>query len=172
MSHKEKAFGSSAQDPLKSNRYIQQMISELSFFNDIDSYDEIERGMALQNLMDSLGLLYLEYFQFHLEEAMAFGSAQEPLLRLAARHIDEDYISLLRDLTLRLDEPELWERACWDRTRVEAFNAMFGEIVGRLDLEFVERRMQRAKHNFSVEDHRVPRNAPKSHWWWFSHFGE
>ena len=178
MSHKGKAFEPSAHDPLQPKNYAQQLLDEFSFFDEIESYDAQQRWLAVRHLMRALGLLYLEYFQFHPEEAMAFGSAHEPLLRLAAGHIEEEYIRRLRRLTASLDEPELWERACWERTRVEAFNAMFGETVGFFDsagfedLEAVEERMQEAKHNFSIEDHRIPQNVPESHWWWFNHFDE
>lgn len=57
------------------------------------------------------------------------------------------------------------------RTNIEAFQAMFGEITGQFGewiMEDFRDTMKACKSAAIVlKDEEIPKNIPKSHWWWF-----
>ena len=50
---------------------------------------------------------------------------------------------------------------------IEAFNAMFEEIIESIDIEDIENCMQHRKDSETINPSLIPPNTPKSHWWWW-----
>lgn len=145
-----------------------ELLKAFNPLKDIERYDVILKRRVIQNFMDSLGRLFFDYFQFHKEKALVDVS----LLQVVKKHIQEIYIFDLRYLIYLIEYPGEWDKVCLQRSRLEAFNEMFGSAVGLLNLDEVEEEMQGVKHNFSVNKNLVPNNVPSSHWWWFHSFWE
>ena len=119
------------------------------------------------DFMDDLGKLYLDYFQFHIDEVMSCVADYKDQLSFLIPMINKYYIgSKWRLITLHHRYCDSWHIACNVQTNVEAFKEVFREISQTIDdsalidhLNFMRGRF------FSVPD-KVPENIPKGHWWW------
>ncbi|MCE5318346.1 MAG: hypothetical protein LLG04_13430 [Parachlamydia sp.] len=121
--------------------------------------------------MDEMGALYLDYFQYHLEEAQAIGLQYATDICWAAKAINMCYIYKLWSRALHADDwSDIWLEVCWGRTNIEAFHAMFGEFVRELDVAGILEYMESKKGHEKVDLRQIPKNVPKSHWWWFEDF--
>jgi hypothetical protein len=128
---------------------------------------------AVKIFMKKLGLLFLDYFQIHLEEAEAIGRDHEPLLKSVFDDINSLYvIELWYQLTNADEWADVWKTACWGRTNIEAFNAMFGKRVGDLPTEDIVEYMEAQKGKGGLEQDQIPKNFHKSQSWWFADFGK
>lgn len=125
------------------------------------------RDLIFYHFMPALRKLYLSYYQWHLNKKPLDQEAQE-ILRQATVHFWLYGIDLENFLMGTFEDFNEWDRVCIQRTNIEAFNAMFQEIVS-IDIEDIEDQMQRRKQTgvtLSSAD-LIPQNTPRSHWWWW-----
>ena len=114
--------------------YVEKLVSLLESTKEWENKVDFALQMAVEGFMKALGPLYLDYFQYHIKEAKVCALDYQKLLPLLVKTINRIYINnmwLSLKSASEWDDP--WERACWIRTNIEAFQVMFGEMAGRLD---------------------------------------
>ncbi len=122
-----------------------------------------------EKFMDELWPLYLDYFQYHLEEARIASINHQELLSNNIEIINKMYVDSQFDYVERTTSNEYedppWVEACKVRSRIEAFNDMFG-FLGTLNNEdFVEWLFDYRGNAFLADE---ICDAPKKHWWWIA----
>lgn len=89
----------------------------------------------------------------------------------ALRPINVSYVyKLWSRLTNSDDWADVWEVACWGMTNIEAFNAMFSNVVPELDAGSIVEYLEDRKKQEWLDPTSIPKKVPQTHWWWFSHF--
>lgn len=127
--------------------------------------------VAVQDFMDKIGRLYLNYFQFHIEEANISAMDYQELLPKFVKVINLEYVYEKEHRLAMADNfDELWETACWARTNIEAFQAMCGNFAGHLDAVDLVAYMQDKKGIVRADRNVIPTHVPSTHWWWFADF--
>lgn len=127
-------------------------------------------NLTINDFMDNLWNLYLDYFQFHIEDAKFYASQYHDLIVDNYSYIHERYISKTIYRIRSADDYESkWDLACKFRSNIEVFQEIFGHIVGKINsegfddiVEYVED-CKGTTRGFSREMDKVP----QSHWWWF-----
>ncbi len=120
-----------------------------------------------EKFMDDLWSLYLDYFQYHLEEVRIALVNHQKLLSKNIEILNDMYVDSQFDYVERttsneyLDPP--WVEACKIRSRIEAFNDMFG-FLGTLNNEGFACWLVEYQGEASFVDEIC--DAPKKHWWW------
>jgi hypothetical protein len=131
----------------------------------------IDKEYEPEIFMDEIGKLFLDYFQFHVQEATSIGKEFEEELTWAVRFIDVHYVYLTQfSLSSASSWKDVWPTACLTATNIEAFGMMFGEIVGELDAGRIWEYIEDRREIESLEPHQRPKNVPKYHWWWFTEY--
>lgn len=121
--------------------------------------------------MNEMGHLFLDYFQHHLEEAKIIGARFASDLAWAVRAINLFYVYKLWSRLVQSDDwADLWETACWGRTNIEAFNAMFNDFAPELDAGGIVEYMEERKGSERLARNLIPKNVPQTQWWWFADF--
>lgn len=144
----------------------------LTLIKDWEKLSEKNQVIAIKFFMKCIGHLYLDYFQYHLDEAKEYGREHQEILRTILDPIEEFYI-IPMDMRLHemaSDADLVWAEAASVRTNMEAFQDMFGEYSGPWTEGLIEDYydlMDRLKDSMSFEAGQRPKNAPESHWWWF-----
>jgi len=147
--------------------YMNQLNVKIQSLADIHELPCNEQRTKMDNFMDSVRNLYLNYFYKDLQAAQQCAQGNRQTLesvRLLA-------LGYLRDLDSFITMPfegfgGEWEVICSQRTNVEAYNEMFGEVIRKLDTSEVEQDMQDIREK--AECPGIPKNMPKSHWWWWA----
>ncbi|MCE5317513.1 MAG: hypothetical protein LLG04_09180 [Parachlamydia sp.] len=133
------------------------------------SEGRVGKKETIWRFMHAIGDLYMDYFQKHLSEASKCAQSHKEILQKENDAIFELYIIelmfKLENVDEQFDDP--WDKACRGRTNIEAFNAMFGEIVDKLPTDELVEFMDRRKDLAWLPPNEIPPNAPKSHWWWY-----
>lgn len=153
----------------------QKLLTLFEFMKNREQLTEFGQESAIQFFMTWIGYLYLDYFQFHLNEANEIGEKYEPLLLSLIQPI---YAITVMGFARRIDSAEgyadeLWEEACWEKTNIEAFHEMFGSIVGKIEgwgMEELDEYIGNKSYQH-LERNKIPKNAPTHHWWWYARFG-
>lgn len=152
--------------------YKDQLINQIESVKKWDQLSGLIREEAIEEFMRNIGLLYIEYFQTHLEEANRCALPHKDHLEKAVRPIEMFYIRNVMSYLNNFDAyDDPWEKACWARTNVEAFNSIFGGITRNLDADEMIEFMEGSRGLYSLDKELIPKNAPQTHWWWFENFG-
>ncbi|MCE5318231.1 MAG: hypothetical protein LLG04_12835 [Parachlamydia sp.] len=145
---------------------LRVQLSSIQTWKDLSGYDQKD---AIESFMNGIGQLFLDYFQYHLNEANKIGLEYGKDLVWAVRPIEILYIYKLRKRLASTDEwDDNWEVACLGRTNIEAFHLMFGEFLVELDAGDIEEYMEVRKEQAWIHPFSIPKNTPKTHWWWFT----
>lgn len=151
--------------------YLDKLTALLKSAKEWENIEGFAYEIAVENFMIELGQLYLEYFQFHPEDAKICAIDFQPLLPLLVEPINENYISpIMRGINHADSWDDPWERACWLRTNIEAFHTLFGDIAGRLDDEDIIEYMEGMKGSAVISYDKIPKVVTKNHWWWFTKY--
>lgn len=149
--------------------YACQLTEQLKRLDQIDQLPDGKRRDLIRDFMGSIGKLYLDHFQEHLPEAQKHGRLYQEKISKAVPFIQKEYVWDLEHFLQGIFEGYgEWERACQQRTIIEAFNAMFNGIVNPFDTEEIETCMQNRKYSEGIDQSKVPKNIPQSHWWWYN----
>ncbi len=129
--------------------------------------DSIKTWYIAKNFMDELWPLYLDYFQYHLEEAQIASINYQTLLAdnidvIQYRYVYKQFDAVERITSNEYEDPP-WELACEVRSTIEAFNDMFG-FLGRLECEELVK--WQLMYNKESGGGKKSFNAPPNHWWW------
>lgn len=147
-----------------------QLLEQIQSINRWNDLPEIKRKVAVEDFMEAIGRLYLDYYQFHLDEARNCSIKKKSTIESSFGFIIT-YISNLEH-TLRtadaMEDP--WETACRGRTNIEAFISMFDAPTDVIDSDGIESYMQDRKGNAQLRNSLIPKNVPSSHWWWFAKY--
>ena len=156
--------------------YKEQLIEQLRSVKEWDQLDGwYHKEDVIDSFRDTLCSLFLDYFQAHIEEAKECGFAYDDSFWKDALKSLNSFISseIRKEVRLKSSWEDLEDvclRACWIRTRIEAFNAMFGDRAGNLYTEDIVEWMQDYKDCVSsfryIYRESIPKNAPQTHWWW------
>lgn len=123
---------------------------------------------AVRNFIEEIGILYLNYFQTHLEESKICAIDYQQSLPLLVKLINTEYVYEMRHQLVTANAyDDTWETACSVRTNCEAFQDMFGV---HLDFAGIVEYMQDRKGNVRADRDTIPINTPLAHWWWFADF--
>lgn len=153
---------------LEVENYKEQLNTQLESIAKWNSLEEPAKEKAVSKFMRAIGQLFLDYFHNHLEEAKACGQIHKSLLKDMDKTIDNFYVTpLMSSLELASSWEEPWGRACLGRTNMVAFTSLFGDLTGELDIESLIVYMDKRKQNAVIDSDIIPKNTPKSHWWWF-----
>ena len=149
-------------------RCTQELTDYIEFIGNLESYPENRRSEAIALFMREIERLFLDYFQTHCDEAQTCGRVYTTTLRRVLPYIKQFYADELQSY-LQTSSPgwQQWDRACTERTRIEAFNAMLGNGSIPLNTEIIEKSMQRLKQYGGIPRYLIPKKMPHSHWWWF-----
>ncbi|MCE5317512.1 MAG: hypothetical protein LLG04_09175 [Parachlamydia sp.] len=154
-----------------SEQYQTQLLNQLVSIVEWRQYEDSEKKKAIWKFMDAIGNLYMDYFHDHQAQAKASLPLYKENLKHEFRQIIRLYVHQLMFRLENADElEEPWDIACRGRTNIEAFNAMFGEAIDTLPTTEIEKYMQAWKGRISLNKDEVPKNALKSHWWWFNDY--
>jgi hypothetical protein len=127
--------------------YKDQLVNELQSIAEWSSLSYWDKVDAADFFMSNIGILFIGYFQYHLDEAKQCGLEHKTILKHSIPAINEFYIIHLehriRNADYEFDDP--WERACWLRTNVAAFEEMFGQITGPLNAGFIKDYIENAR---------------------------
>ncbi len=158
--------------PKKSDpAYVDKLISLLASTKEWENKADFALQMAVEGFMKALGPLYLDYFQYHIEEAKVCALDYQERLPYLVTPINRLYINnMWLSLKSASEWEDPWERACWIRTNIEAFQMMFGDVAGRLDDADIIEYMDEMKGSFGLTPDQVPQNAPQSFWWWYEEY--
>lgn len=144
---------------------------QLKSIKNWESLSNFEKEHATAIFMKTIGCLFLEYFQYNLQEAKAIATEFSKEIAWAVRLINLFYIYRLDS---RISSSDIWEDmlepACRAMTNIEAFQAMFGDFAGELDADAIWEFLEERKDNYSLPPEVIPKNVPKSHWWWFADY--
>jgi len=149
--------------------YCDQLKELLASLKTWDQFqNEVDLEISIEEFMDRLWELYLDYFQFHQEEAKICLLDFQELLISQVPNINKHYVAESMSAIISADDfQDPWEIACKWRSRIEAFHELFGYLTGRLEddeiVEFVEERKDWTKTGVPMQREKIP----KSHWWWF-----
>ncbi|MCE2982706.1 MAG: hypothetical protein LW832_03970 [Parachlamydia sp.] len=92
-----------------SEKYQKSLIELIQSIKGWEKLNEIDQEVPVINFMDALGRLFLDYFQFHLDEANACAVQYQSLLKYSVRPISS-YITNLWGRLRGADEyEEPWE---------------------------------------------------------------
>ncbi len=142
----------------------------------LESADEWGKGIrgfdleiAQETFMDTVGSLCFDYFQNHEEEAKIFTLDYESSISTIFEFINKEYVSHMY-YKLQNISPEIsgWVFACKIKTNIEAFNFLFGHVVGKLEDPGIQTYLEERKESADIAWSEIPQNAPKSHWWWYA----
>lgn len=149
--------------------YKKELVADIKKLNAIAQVPVSEASDLIIDFMSSMGKLFLLYYQFHLNEAHTLAREDKAILEQAFPFISNYGIKLENFLMGTFEDFDEWDRVCIQRTNIEAVNAMFGEMIGSIDVEDIEDCMQQRKSDASISSsNQVPPNTPKSHWWWWN----
>jgi len=153
-------------------KYQQSLMELIQSIKGWEKLNEIEQEVQVFNFMDTLGHLFLDYFQFHLDESNACAVQYQSLLNYSVDPITSYIINLWGRLEGAGEYEDPWDEACWGRTNIEAFNTMFKQVLDPpLNPQCIDRYMNDRKGTAFLPWRDIPKNAPVSHWWWFEKFG-
>jgi hypothetical protein len=155
-------------DKEKYEKALIDQLDSIKRWHDLPEFDQLKYTTTF---MDKIGNLFLEYYQDHLDEARSCGQLYKASLEPATTLITDNYILHAANEITSADTAweDPWELACQTRTNIEAFNAMFGEIVNHLKVDAdLEEFMEKCQGSFYLSRKLIPNNVPISHWWWFS----
>jgi hypothetical protein len=125
-----------------------------------------QQRIQFARFMQSVGKLFLKYFSKDLEAAQKCAEGNKKTLENVHLLAQEYAIDLEGFLHNAFEDGGEWETVCARRTFIEAYNAMFGNVIKSLDTADVEESMQCRKEEASYSEG-IPKNVPESHWWWF-----
>ena len=156
----------------------QKLITLLEFIKMSFNLNQTGKNTAVNIFMKWLCQLYLDYFQYHLDEAKEIGKKYENVL---VALIDPIYYVRIVRFHHRMSCAEavgygddLWDEACLVKTQLEAFHEMFGCISGTVigyRVEELDRYLSTKSYQGADPD-KIPENVPKHHWWWFMFNGK
>lgn len=153
----------------ESERYHAQLMQMFESTEGWEKLDEFDKQDAIKDFMDSLGTLFLDYYQYHLDEAEKIGKIHQDKLINQRKNIAICYVyDLLDSLNSTGEFHNPWETACRGRTNIAAFNTMFANLVDPLPTQGLDEYMEDRRGVVKVSKERIPKNAPQSHWWWFA----
>ena len=116
-----------------------------------------------------VGDLFLRHFQIHPQKAQGISESHKEASSKVVPWIQESYVAKLEEfLQGTFEGYGEWKLACQQRTNIEAFNSMFGNLIFCLDTEQIDEYQQERKSSEGIDQNEVPTNIPKSHWWWFA----
>lgn len=164
-------------DPTKSNTLstvfqekLKKLLISIQGWKDLP---EFTREYRVEGFMDTLGQLYLDYFQSHLEEANAIGVEFVQDLGSTAFFIQEHYVSYKDSIFRRIEwaQEDLdgwWLQICLVATNTQAFNEMFETLKIHLNKERIAEYLDYYNgESAHVTESDIPKNMPQTHWWWF-----
>jgi hypothetical protein len=145
--------------------YINQLNVKIQSLADIHELPVNKQRRKKGKFMDFVGDMYLDYFYKDLQAAQLCAQGNKKTLE-SIRLLALGYVTDLDSFVTMPFEGfgGEWEVICCERTNIEAYNEMFGEVIRKLDTSEVEQDMQDIREK--AECPGIPKNAPKSHWWW------
>lgn len=149
--------------------YTKRLGASIQSLKGIQALANEDKQERIETFMDSVGSLFLEHFQDYLPEAKQGSHSFQSILQEAAPWLRKCYLLKLENLLLGTFEGYgEWNKACRQRTNIEAFNTMFHDVALPLDLSDVESYMQQKKELENIDPKDRPSRIPTSHWWWFT----
>lgn len=150
----------------KRTNYMNQLNAKIQPLGNISELPYSKQRIQLAHFMRAIGKLFLNYFHEDLEAAQQCAKGNKKTLE-SIHLLAQEYVIDLESKTHGGFEHEYeeWEYICSRRTNIEAFNAMFGNVIEPLNIIELEESMQDAREMGCVSE--IPQNVPKSHWWWF-----
>jgi len=120
--------------------------------------------------MDTLGHLYLDYFQYHIEEAQSIGKDFNNEIKQCLPLINQYYI-LQNYRRFRSCEAwdGLWHEVCWSATVIEVFHEMFGFLGFKLN-DWMLWEYVNDHPNADIEKDKTFLNMPFKHSWWYKKY--
>ena len=148
--------------------YEEELVATIRKLNEINQVSKSHANDLIIDFMSTIGKLYLSYYQWNLNKTQSLDKGLQEILKQAVPFFRLYGIKLENFLMGTFEDFNEWDNACIERTNIEAFNAMFHEIVN-IDVEDIEDCMQQRKDDVSISSpNLIPPNKPKSHWWWIS----
>jgi hypothetical protein len=148
------------------NNQLTDQLESIKRWHRLSTYNKI---YAINDFMNAIGQLYMDYFQYHLDEAQACASFYHVIFKQEFMNIMRDYVYRFFFKLKSADEwDDPWVVACRVRTNIEAFNSMFGGISPEnIPTEEFEQYLDERRDGYHLSQDEIPKNAPRSHWWWF-----
>lgn len=156
------------QENSDASHYEKKLAADINKLIEIPHLSDSEANDLIRVFMSSIGNSFLSYYQWHLSEAQNLAKENKEIIRQARPFLRLYGRKLENFLTGTFEDFDEWDDVCFRRTYIEAFNAMFGEIIS-IDVEDIEECMQQRKEDVSLSSSAlIPPNTPKSHWWWWN----
>lgn len=128
--------------------------------------DWLKAQDLIKDFLGEIGKLFLEYFQFHLDEARSCGYLYKDILKNLIWPIE--HLGYIRDeitWCTRSSYADDYEPILLARTNLEAFNSMFGEVVGFANLSHQDKLVDRFRGSSFSSPAKI--GIPISHCWWY-----
>lgn len=151
-------------------KYEALLIKQIESIRGWKDLPEDKQEWAVDEFMDAIGHLFLDYYQFHLDESRAYALKNQSILKSAYGPIITYIVNLKHTIytTDAMEDP--WETACLGRTNIEAFISMFDAPTEILDSDEIQSYMQHRKGNAELQKSLIPKNIPLHHWWWYEKY--
>ncbi len=148
--------------------YIAKLNQQIQLIAQLDALPDRERRAPIRNCMHTIGNLFLDYFQTHLQVAQKYAEYNQETLSRVTQLVQQYYVADLENfLQGTFEGYEEWKLVSRQRTNIECFNGMFSGVVDVLDTQEIDEYMQQRKNVEGIDQSQVPENMPKSHWWWY-----
>lgn len=145
----------------------------------------LDSTFFLKYFLEECGTLFLQYFQYHIDEAREYGLLNYAILSNVRRLIED--ASFVEKEIGKVDVKNInnfsdrvksnieafnnkfkigYYSVYRSRTNIEAFNSMFGEVIGIVNKKDFEN-VFLVENKGKVQYSEIFNYLPKSHWWWF-----
>lgn len=152
-----------------SSQYVNSLLKQIEAIRELEQLKKGEKRDRIKHFMISVGELFLDHFQRHPQIAQGIAEPHKEALAKVVPLIQENYVAKLEEfLQGTFEGYGEWKLACQQRTNIEAFNSMFGNLILSFDTEQIDEYLQERKNSEGIDQREVPANIPKSHWWWFA----
>jgi hypothetical protein len=146
-------------------KYSSSLLEQIEGTRNLETLNASETNQKVDAFMTEISKLYLQYNQLHIDQAETDVKDMKLVLDKAKDHIIEHYQNRLEiQLDLPFENNYEWLTVCKRRTNLEAFNIMFGKLVGNLDLQKIEECMQERKKYEGINKEDIPNNASNDFW--------
>ena len=155
-------------NPSTDNTYGKKLSSLLASLEQWNTTMLCDRMRIVSKFMEKLLQLYLEYFQYHLQDVGIYAKEYLQLLSSCIPLINDQLNEEWNEAMCHCcNDNNEWLALCYLNSTTQAFHDMFQQHVGFLNDEcIVEYTCYQLGEGIAPSD--IPKNIPHHHWWWFN----